>query len=61
MYPNIFSRMPGESFRRRLTSLLLCLCDIFRALSNSCIGFFSTGALDLVLFQTVTAGASRNG
>ena len=60
MYPNIFTRMPGEGYRRRLTSLLLCLCDIFRALSNSCIGFFSIGAPDLVLFQTVTARASRN-
>ena len=27
--------MPGESYDRRLTSLLLCLCDIFRALINS--------------------------
>ena len=27
--------MPGESYRRRLTSLLLCLCDVFRALINS--------------------------
>ena len=24
--------MPGESYRRRLRSLLLCLCDVFRAL-----------------------------
>ena len=23
------SRMPGESYRRRLGSLLLCLCDVF--------------------------------
>ena len=25
-------RMPGESYRRRLGSLLLCLCDVCRAL-----------------------------
>ena len=31
----IFTRMPGESYRRRLRSLLLCLCDVFRALINS--------------------------
>ena len=30
-----FTRMPGESYRRRLGSLLLCLCDGFRALINS--------------------------
>ena len=28
----VFMRMPGESYRRRLRSLLSCLCDIFRAL-----------------------------
>ena len=30
----VFTRMPGESYRRRLRSLLLCLCDVFRALIN---------------------------
>ena len=25
----VFTRMPGESYRRRLRSLLLCLCDVF--------------------------------
>ena len=28
----VFTRMPGESYRRRPWSLLLCLCDVFRAL-----------------------------
>ena len=28
--------MPGESYRRRLRSLLLC-CDVFRALINSLV------------------------
>ena len=27
----IFTRMPGESYRRRLRSLLLCLCDVFQS------------------------------
>ena len=31
----VFTRMPGESYRRRLRSLLLCLRDVFRALINS--------------------------
>ena len=31
----VFTRMPGESYRRRLGSLLLYLCDVFRALINS--------------------------
>ena len=30
-----FTRMPGESYRRRLRSLLLYLCYVFRALVNS--------------------------
>ena len=27
--------MPGDSYRRRLRSLLLCLCDVSRMLINS--------------------------
>ena len=27
----VFTRMPGESYRSRLRSLLSCLCDVFRA------------------------------
>ena len=27
----VFTRMPGESYRRRLSSLLLYLCYVFRA------------------------------
>ena len=30
----VFTRMPGESYRRRLGSVLLNLCDVFRALIN---------------------------
>ena len=31
----VFTRMPGESYRRRLRSLSLCSRDVFRALINS--------------------------
>ena len=31
----VFTRMPGESHCRRLRSLLLYLCHVFRALINS--------------------------
>ena len=31
----VFTRMPGESYRRRLGSLLLYLRYVFRALINS--------------------------
>ena len=31
------TRMPGESYRRQLGSLLLYLCDVFRALINSLV------------------------
>ena len=34
-------------------SLLLCLCDVFRALINSLVCWFCTSALGLILFQTV--------
>ena len=33
----VFTRMPGESYRRRLRSLLLCLRDVFRTLINSLV------------------------
>ena len=33
----VFTRMPGESCRRRLRSLLLCLCYVFLALINSLV------------------------
>ena len=33
----VFTRMPGESYCRRLRSLLLCLCDVFRAQINSLV------------------------
>ena len=34
------TRMPGESYRRRLRSLLLYLCYVFRALINSLVCWF---------------------
>ena len=34
------TRMPGESYRRRLRSLLSCLCDVFLALINSFVWWF---------------------
>ena len=36
----VFTRMPGQSYRRLLGSLLLCLCDVFRALVNSLVCSF---------------------
>ena len=33
----VFTLTPGESYRRRLRSLLLCLCDVFGALMNSLV------------------------
>ena len=35
-----FTRMPGERDRGRLGSLLLCLCDVFRALVNCLVCWF---------------------
>ena len=36
----VFTRMPGESYRRRLRPLLLYLCNLFRALSNTLVCWF---------------------
>ena len=36
----VFTRMPGESYRRRLMTLLLYLCCVFRALINSQLCWF---------------------
>ena len=49
----VFTRMPGESYLRRLRAFLLCLCEVFRALINSLVYWFCTNALGLVLFQRV--------
>ena len=43
----VFTRMPSEIYRRRLGSLVLYLCYVFRSLINS----LCTSALGLVLFQ----------
>ena len=47
----IYTRVPGESYRRRFGSLLLYLCYVFRALINSLACWLCTSALGLVLFQ----------
>ena len=49
----VFTRMPGESYRRRFKSLLLCLCYVFRALITSLVCWLRTSALGLVLFRIV--------
>ena len=33
----VFTRLPGESYGRRLRSLLLCLCYVLRALITSLV------------------------
>ena len=41
----VFTYMPGESYGRRLRSLLLCLCDVIRAQINSFVYCFHFYAL----------------
>ena len=43
----LFIRMPGETYRRRLQSLL-CLCDVFRALINSLVCFLAPWTINVV-------------
>ena len=45
----VFTRMPGKSYRRRLRSLLLCLCYVFPALINSLVCGFCGGIISLLL------------
>ena len=33
----VFARTPGDNYRRRLRSLLLCLCDSFLAYQLPCV------------------------
>ena len=47
----VFTLVPGGSYRRRLRSLLLGLCDVSQVPINSVVCGFCTGALGLVLFQ----------
>ena len=43
----VFTRMPGESYRRRLRYFLLCLCDVFRAMITSLVCYLARlGCLD---------------
>ena len=37
----VFTRMPGESYGRRLRSLLLYLCYVFRTINSLVFLFFS--------------------
>ena len=54
----LFTRVPGESYRRRLGSLLLFLCDVCRALINSLVCCFCRCVSPLV-FVVVDECCSR--
>ena len=41
----VFTRMQDESYKRRLGSLLLCLCDVFQALIDALVCWFCTSTL----------------
>ena len=43
----VFTHVPSASYHRKLRSLLLCLCDIFRALINSLVCWFCNGCSGL--------------
>ena len=58
----VFTRMPGKSYPRRLRSLMLCLCDVFRALINSLVCWCSrvVPLSDLSGFRGQVLGAERS-
>ena len=47
----VFTRIPGENYRRRLRSLLLRLCDVFRALIYSLACWF-IAAVSIQILKT---------
>ena len=47
----VFTRMPGKTYRRRLRSLLLCLCDVFRAVSCIFNHLYSIGVFLPCIYQ----------
>ena len=59
--PCIYTRMPREIYCRRIRSLLLCSCDVLRALINSLVRWFHTAALGHVLFQILAVCFCPNG
>ena len=48
----VFTRMSSESYRRRLRSLLLCLCDVFRTPVNSLMCRFFVFQCQVVEFHS---------
>ena len=48
-----FTRMPGESYRRWLRSLLLYLCDVFRALIISLVCWFFLLCFSVLYFSNI--------
>ena len=55
----VFTRKPGESYCRQLTSFLLCSCDVFRAPVDSlCLLIVHRFWLGLVLLQIMAVKGS---
>ena len=57
----VFTHMPGESYHRRLRSLLLYLCYIIWALINSLVGWFFTTWADCECVADFCTGVPRPG
>ena len=57
----VFTRMPGKSYCRRLRSLLLCLCDVFRPFCVDCIPLNLAAETDRVLHAKWIVTARRAG
>ena len=55
-----FTCMPGKNYRRRLVSLLSCLCDVFRGLINSLVCSFIL-FFKCSLMSTETVGTISDG
>ena len=51
-------RMPGESYRSRFRSLLLCSCYVFRTLINSLVWRLAESNPDVELLTQQTYGIS---
>ena len=57
----VFTRMPGWSYCRQLRSLLLCLCDSFRALINSLsVVHLYFGSIFIYSFERLLSESSQD-
>ena len=52
----VFTRLPGGNYRRRLRSLLLCLCDVRTSFERHLVSLFVDGTISSFFFFVLFRG-----